>query len=219
MGEQPACVAASTTTGSRPFFSAVVSEDVGDLAADHGAEAAIEQRPRRVLARRAAAEIAPADEDRAPRFSGWLSGKSARSGRLPRSASQGTGAGPDPSCVVVVRKRAGMIWSVSISSYGSTAVVERIWLIGSIVLSVQEFAGIGDAPLTAAAAAVNGLASIVRAPLPWRPSKLRLLVLTASCPWRPCRRSCRCTSSSRARATRHRRRGRPRPDPSASAGA
>src|SRR5215831_15087894 len=38
------------------------------------------------------------------------------------------------------------------------------------------------APLIAAAAAVSGLASTVRAPLPWRPSKFRLLVLTESWP-------------------------------------
>src|ERR1039457_4043029 len=37
-------------------------------------------------------------------------------------------------------------------------------------------------PRTALAAAVSGLASNVRAPTPWRPSKLRLLVLTAYWP-------------------------------------
>jgi len=37
-------------------------------------------------------------------------------------------------------------------------------------------------PRMAAAAAVAGLASNVRAPGPWRPSKFRLLVLTAYCP-------------------------------------
>src|SRR5262249_11717798 len=37
-------------------------------------------------------------------------------------------------------------------------------------------------PRTALAAAVNGLASNVRAPTPCRPSKLRVLVLTEYCP-------------------------------------
>src|SRR5690606_14040019 len=37
-------------------------------------------------------------------------------------------------------------------------------------------------PVTAAAAAVSGEASSVRPPLPGRPSKFRLLVLTAYCP-------------------------------------
>src|SRR5690606_35681330 len=43
-------------------------------------------------------------------------------------------------------------------------------------------------PLMAVAAAVSGLARKVRPPLPCRPSKLRLLVLTAYCPgasWSP----------------------------------
>src|SRR5690606_28592450 len=42
--------------------------------------------------------------------------------------------------------------------------------------------GSAIAPMMAAAAAVSGLASTVRAPLPCRPSKLRLLVLTESLP-------------------------------------
>ena len=44
------------------------------------------------------------------------------------------------------------------------------------------------APVTALAAAVSGLARKVRPPGPWRPSKLRLLVLTAYWPgtsWSP----------------------------------
>src|SRR5262245_27634077 len=43
-------------------------------------------------------------------------------------------------------------------------------------------------PAMALAAAVNGEASSVRPPLPWRPSKFRLLVLTEVCPgssWSP----------------------------------
>ena len=43
-------------------------------------------------------------------------------------------------------------------------------------------------PVIALAAAVSGEARNVRPPLPWRPSKLRLLVLTAYCPgdsWSP----------------------------------
>src|SRR6266403_563172 len=37
-------------------------------------------------------------------------------------------------------------------------------------------------PCTALAAAVKGLTNRVRAPTPWRPSKLRLLVLIEYCP-------------------------------------
>lgn len=43
----------------------VVAEDVGDLAGDHRGDAVVEQRPRCVLARGTAAEVAPGDEDRA----------------------------------------------------------------------------------------------------------------------------------------------------------
>src|SRR5690606_28448510 len=41
----------------------VVAEDVGDLAADHGAQAEVAQGPGCVLARRAATEIAPRQQD------------------------------------------------------------------------------------------------------------------------------------------------------------
>ena len=60
-------------------------------------------------------------------------------------------------------------------------------------------------PLIAEAAAVSGEARNDRPPLPWRPSKLRLLVLIAYWPGSAGRRSWRCTSSSRPRATPRRR--------------
>ena len=49
----------------QPVLERIVAEDVGDLGADHGAKAKIEQRPGRVLARRAAAEITAGDQYRA----------------------------------------------------------------------------------------------------------------------------------------------------------
>ncbi len=65
-------------------------------------------------------------------------------------------------------------------------------------------------PAIAAAAAVAGLARCVRAPGPWRPTKLRFDVDTQRSPGRrPVRRSWPRTSSSPARATRSRQRGRP----------
>ena len=54
----------------------VAAEDVGDLGADHGVEAEVQQRPGRVLARGAAAEVAAGDEDRAARGLGLFSTKS-----------------------------------------------------------------------------------------------------------------------------------------------
>ena len=47
-------------------LEAVVVEDVGERGRDHAADAEIEQRPGRMLARRAAAEIVAGDEDLAP---------------------------------------------------------------------------------------------------------------------------------------------------------
>ena len=67
---------------------------------------------------------------------------------------------------------------------------------GSVILNwpfasywlLKKVRGSVTRPLMAVAAAVSGLARNVRPPLPWRPSKLRLLVLTAYCPgssWSP----------------------------------
>ena len=58
-------------------LQAVGAEDVRELGADHGVEAEVLQRPRRVLARGAAAEVAAGDQDaRSPAASGWFSTKS-----------------------------------------------------------------------------------------------------------------------------------------------
>ena len=47
-------------------LEAVVVEDVGEARRDHAADAEVEQRPGRVLARRAAAEVLAGDEDLSP---------------------------------------------------------------------------------------------------------------------------------------------------------
>ena len=47
---------------------------------DDGADAVVGERPRRMLARRAAPEVAPGDEDRSRLVSSWLSTKSGRGG-------------------------------------------------------------------------------------------------------------------------------------------
>src|SRR5688500_3080079 len=66
------------------------------------------------------------------------------------------------------------VWRFDLSDRGSLG--------GAHARSVANVRGSVTTPVTAAAAAVRGLASSVRPPLPWRPSKLRLLVDTASCP-------------------------------------
>ena len=86
---------------------------------------------------------------------------------------------PRPVLLVVFRKRAGMIWSCSIFVQGlrlcDQSTFERFHN-GQLHSNVRTSV---ITPEIAAAAAVSGLAKKVRPPLPCRPSKLRLLVLTA----------------------------------------
>src|SRR5262249_31578511 len=49
--------------GQQAVLEAVAAEDVGEARGDHGAEAVVLERPRRVLAGGAAAEIAAGDQD------------------------------------------------------------------------------------------------------------------------------------------------------------
>ena len=85
--------------GQQPVLQRVVAEDVGELGADHGAEAVVEQRPRRVLARRAAAEVvARRPAPRRPATSGRFSTKSgSRRAVARRSASRRTACSPSPA--------------------------------------------------------------------------------------------------------------------------
>ena len=110
-------------------LQAVRAEDVRELGADDGIEAVVLQRPRRVLARRAAAEVATGDEDARAR---GLRAGSARSRasdcRRRRSASRRRDVLPKPAFDVAVRNRAGMIWSVSMLVTGSTTVRARMVL-------------------------------------------------------------------------------------------
>src|SRR5690625_1361679 len=57
MVEQPLMGRAVDSDGQQPVFKRVVAEDVGNFAADDGLDAVVEQGPRRMFARRAAAEI------------------------------------------------------------------------------------------------------------------------------------------------------------------
>jgi len=62
--EQPAMRVRVDDDRHEPVLERVASKDVGDFGADHGADPVVEQGPRRVLARGAAAEVVTADEDR-----------------------------------------------------------------------------------------------------------------------------------------------------------
>src|SRR5581483_10711594 len=133
------------------------------------------QRPRRVLARRSAAEVVAGDQDlRAARLGGEE--------REPRLIAQvGEQAIGEPGLV-------GALEEARRDDLIGVDVVERIEDRGRIEAGHHERApgarvrGSVIRPVTAAAAAVIGEARNVRPPRPCRPSKLRLLVLTAYWP-------------------------------------
>ena len=172
--------------GQQAVLQGVAAEDIGDLGAQHRTESVVQQRPRRMFARGTAAEIAAGDQYFAALRLRLCSRRIRRSGcHRPIKRQSLKAKRPRPLRSVVVRKRAGMMRSVSMFSNASTMVRERIRLErlhAACSLRLQVIGGIGDAAGEAQAAATAGLASTVRAPGPWRPSKLRLLVLTTSWP-------------------------------------
>src|SRR5579871_6806321 len=158
----------------------IVTEDVGDLGADDRAKAIVEQCPGRMLARRAAAEVAAADED--------LSAPGRRIVEyevLPWAAGR------------VIAPIIEQVLAQSLAR-GSPQKARRDDLVGVDIgrgqndrtgayllnrlrdepQSPMSSRGSVTRPRKALAAAVSGLTSSVRAPGPWRPSKLRLLVLS-----------------------------------------
>src|SRR6187402_1366603 len=174
--------------GEQAVLQRVAAEDVGDLAGDHRLDAVIEQCPRRVLTRRAAAEVVAGDENRAAARVGlvqWEGGIVAAIGgvapvfeaMLAQAGAFGRGKETrrdDPVGVdVLVAQHRGAGMHVGERAAG-LAHAATSWVMYSRGSATQ--------PATAEAAATSGLASTVRAPLPWRPSKLRLLVATTSWP-------------------------------------
>ena len=84
------------------------------LGAIDGADAVVVERPHRVLARRAAAEVALGDDDARVAVGRLGSARSAGPPSRPcDSAGRGTGSAPKSSARGFCRYRAGMIWSVS----------------------------------------------------------------------------------------------------------
>src|SRR5262245_5061737 len=161
----------------------VRGEDVGDRSGDDGSETEVQERPWRVLARGAASEIVAGDED-------------AVRGEID-TVEQSVGAW---SAVGVM---APIIEDLAAEAFarGGGGEARRDDLVG-VDARLRQHDGAGSergeglaheaaswtlrgslsTPATAVAAAVAGLARMVRAPLPWRPSKLRFEVDTASWP-------------------------------------
>src|SRR5690606_270707 len=145
----------------------IAREDVGIARRDHDADAEIAERPCRVLAARAAAEIVARDEDRcAPVFGpveeivgvGAKALEGAASHALAGRRLQPVRRNDDVGVDILESER----------NRAALDLFQRGHAINSLT-SVS-------LPVTAAAAAIAGLTRWVRAPGPWRPTKLRLLV-------------------------------------------
>src|SRR3984893_1429773 len=159
----------------------VAAEDVGDGEAHHRAEAVVGERPGRVLARGAAAEV----------LSGHQHPRALRPGFVERE--------PGPRASLLVEPPVGeqrlaeALAGDALEEAGGDDLIGvdvglrqdhglRRERLERLAPSFTTSRGSAMAPRPAAAAAVSGLARKVRAFLPCRPSKLRLLVLTAVWP-------------------------------------
>src|SRR5690606_19194882 len=175
--------------GQQAVLQRIAAEDVGDLAADHRAQAEVEQRPRRVLARGAAAEVAAGDQDLRV---GVLLAVEREAGvrRSVRQAAPVVERVPAEALALGRGEEArgddlvGVDVAFAQDHGARDEVGERLHHAASRCSAAffRNSRGSVISPVTAHTAAVSGEASTVRAPLPWRPSKLRLLVETASCP-------------------------------------
>src|SRR5450631_1656922 len=160
-------------------FQRIAAKDVGNLGADDGAKSVVQERPGRMLARGAAAEVAARYQHAA--------------------VARRRGVQHEVRIRHTVRPIAPIGEQLLAQPFlgGRRQETSRDDLIGVHVAgryddgagahTLQGFhhmSSLGSVilPRTALAAAVSGLASKVRAPTPCRPSKLRLLVLTAYWP-------------------------------------
>src|SRR4051812_33615645 len=150
---------------------AVGEEDVGEAGRDDGPEAVVLQRPRRVLARRAAAEVGPGGEDRV--------GRQVPVRVLgPVVEQELAEAGPlDPLEELLGDDLVGVDVGAVEHADRARDLLHRIHQLHSRMSTKW--------PPIAAAAAIWGETRWVRPPRPWRPSKLRLDVEAQRSPgWR-----------------------------------
>src|SRR5271168_1473614 len=160
--------------GQQAVLQRIDAKNIGDLSADDGANAEIQERPGSMLARGSAAEIPAGDQDlRAARL-----GPIQNEIRVRAAVAAVTPIGKQLLAQSFLggrgeEARGNDLVGVDIAGrddhgFGANALhgLHYISSRGSVIL-----------PRTALAAAVSGLTSSVRAPTPWRPSKLRLLVL------------------------------------------
>src|SRR5438552_8610780 len=145
----------------------VVPEDVGEARSDHRAEPVVLDRPHGVLAAGPGPEVGPGEEDRRPRVA--LVVEDERRVLAPFVEQEG----PEPRSLdpLEVLRRDDLV-GVDIGAVQR----ERRALDPGDGLHHQRSSGRVKWPAIAVAAATRGLTRWVLPPLPWRPSKLRLLV-------------------------------------------
>ena len=126
----------ASTIGQQPVLEAVVEEDVGERRRDQRAEAVIGERPGRVLARAAAAEVLPREQDRGAPVARLVEHEigiraprrrdpcQVRRGRC--NARRRTGSDRSPTRLIDFRNCLGMIASVSTFARSSGA-TSPVW--------------------------------------------------------------------------------------------
>ena len=141
VGEQPLGIGGVDGEARHADGQRVAEEDLGERLADDGSDAPAAQPLRRVLARRAAAEVAVDGEDRGAGEAGSSKGWTLPCRDAAARSSSKTCASR-PSKLIAFRKRAGMIRSVSMSwpATGTTVPSRRTMrVIGLVGLDTPPF--------------------------------------------------------------------------------
>ena len=173
-----------TWTGSSPFLRALARKMSANELATTTRNPQSHQRPRRVLARGAAAEVVPCDQDPAAGRPGSVEGKVRQRRPVLRVAPVGEEVIPEAGPVDRLEEPGrndlvGVDVVARQQDRGRDDPAERL-----VDARAAHPSALGSArrPVTAEATAVRGEARKVRPPLPCLPSKFRLLVLTAYWP-------------------------------------
>src|SRR5581483_311438 len=151
-----------------PGLERVGAEDVAEARRDHGAEAGVADRPRRVLARRPAAEVRAGDQHRRAVKTGLVE-EEVRFAAPVEEQERAVAGALDPLQELLRDDLVGV----------DVGAVERRHRPGHLLDRLHRHTSSRTStrwPVIAAAAAIGGLIRCVRPPAPCRPSKLRLEV-------------------------------------------
>src|SRR6185503_7485150 len=153
--------------GQEAVLEAVGEEDVAERRRDHAAKAEVHQRPGRVLARGAAAEVLAAEKDRRALVARLVEDKARV--LAPRGEQRVGEAGLLDGLQVFLRDDLVGVDVRPVERRDETVQHRELFHQRHSRMSTKW-------PAIAAAAAIAGLTRCVRPPSPWRPSKLRFEV-------------------------------------------